>query len=164
MEPYFLCQFCLVRYLKIARGACVAQRYRNGLPRDGPGFDSRWERCIYRAPCPLQGTVNGGAVSKWPRCWRGLRNKQTNKHKEISLFFCISSFISVYCFSRSASRVCTSGAAPWWVLLSSLAREKMVLVTLSSQPSRRAILCDNFILFNTSSSWKIHTRILQWNT
>ena len=45
-------------------GACVAQRKRNGLPRDGPGFDSRWERSIYRVPRPSQGTVNGGAVSK----------------------------------------------------------------------------------------------------
>ena len=31
---------------------------------DGPGFDSRWERCIYRASRSSQGTVNGGAVSK----------------------------------------------------------------------------------------------------
>ena len=45
-------------------GACVAQRERNGLPCDGPGFDSRSERCIYRASRPSQGTVNGGAVSK----------------------------------------------------------------------------------------------------
>ena len=36
----------------------------NGLPRDGPGFDSRWEWCIYRASRPSQGTINGGAVSK----------------------------------------------------------------------------------------------------
>ena len=30
------------------------------------GFDSRWERCLYRASRPSQGTVNGGggAVSK----------------------------------------------------------------------------------------------------
>ena len=46
------------------RGACVAQRYCNGLPRDGPGFDSRWGRYIYRASRPSQGTVNGGVVSK----------------------------------------------------------------------------------------------------
>ena len=37
---------------------------RNGLPRDGPGFNSRLERCIYQASRPLQGAVNGGAVSK----------------------------------------------------------------------------------------------------
>ena len=37
---------------------------RHGLPSNGPGFDSRLERCIYRASRPLQGTVNGGAVSK----------------------------------------------------------------------------------------------------
>ena len=36
----------------------------NIFQRDGPGFDSRWERCIYRASRPLQVTVNGGAVSK----------------------------------------------------------------------------------------------------
>ena len=35
-----------------------------GLPRDGPGFDSWWEQCIYRASRPSQGTVNGGAISK----------------------------------------------------------------------------------------------------
>ena len=45
-------------------GAGVAQGWCNGLPRDGPGFDSRWERCKNRAPRPPQGTVNGGAVSK----------------------------------------------------------------------------------------------------
>ena len=37
----------------------MAQRKRNGLPRDGLGFDTRWERCIYRASRPSQGTVNG---------------------------------------------------------------------------------------------------------
>ena len=31
---------------------------------DGPGFNSRSERCIYRASRPSQGTVNGDAVSK----------------------------------------------------------------------------------------------------
>ena len=36
----------------------------NGLPCDGPGFNSRSERCIYRASRPSEGTVNGGAVSK----------------------------------------------------------------------------------------------------
>ena len=45
-------------------GAGVAQRLCNGLPCDDLGFDSRSERCINRASCPLQGTVNGGAVSK----------------------------------------------------------------------------------------------------
>ena len=29
------------------------------MPRDGPGFDSRWERSIYRASRSSQGTVNG---------------------------------------------------------------------------------------------------------
>ena len=47
------------------------------LPRDGPGFDSLLERCIHRASRPSQGTVNGGAVSKWPRCWRDVKHKQT---------------------------------------------------------------------------------------
>ena len=45
-------------------GACLVQQLRNGLSRHDPGFDSRWERCIYQAACPSQGTVNGGAVSK----------------------------------------------------------------------------------------------------
>ena len=27
----------------------------------------------------MQGTVNGGAISKWPRCWRDVKHKQTNK-------------------------------------------------------------------------------------
>ena len=42
----------------------MAQRKRNGLPRDDPGFDSRWEQCIYRASSPSQGTVNRGGISK----------------------------------------------------------------------------------------------------
>ena len=45
-------------------GACVAQRQVNGLPCDGPGFNSRSERCIDRATRPSQGTLNVGAVSK----------------------------------------------------------------------------------------------------
>ena len=36
----------------------MAQLY-NGLPCDGPGFDSRWERCRNRATRPSQETVNG---------------------------------------------------------------------------------------------------------
>ena len=35
-----------------------------GLPPDDPGFDSRWERCIYRTSRTSQGTVNGDAFSK----------------------------------------------------------------------------------------------------
>ena len=55
---------CLV----IFREACVAR------------FDSRWERCIYQASRPLQGTVNGGAVSKWLLKGRKTQtDKQTNK-------------------------------------------------------------------------------------
>ena len=34
----------------------------------GPGFNSRSERCIYRASRHSQGTVNGSSVSKM---WRG---------------------------------------------------------------------------------------------
>ena len=44
--------------------AGVAPLLCNGLPPDGPGFDSRWERCKYRASRLSQGTVNGGADSK----------------------------------------------------------------------------------------------------
>ena len=66
--------------LKILRGAGVAQRLYNGLPRNDPGFDSRWGRCKNRASRPSQGTVNGGDVSKWPRCrWDVQNNHPTNK-------------------------------------------------------------------------------------
>ena len=34
------------------------------LPRNGPGFDSLWVQCKNQASHPLQGTANGGAVSK----------------------------------------------------------------------------------------------------
>ena len=42
----------------------VVEHVCNGLPLEGPGFDSRWEWCKNRASLPSQGTVNGGAVSK----------------------------------------------------------------------------------------------------
>ena len=42
-------------------------------------FDSRLDQCMYGASRPPQGTVNGGAVSKWPRCWWDVKHKQTNK-------------------------------------------------------------------------------------
>ena len=45
-------------------GSGVAQRLCKRLPRNDPGFDSRWGRCKNRASRPSQGTVNGGAVSK----------------------------------------------------------------------------------------------------
>ena len=46
------------------------------LPRNGPGFDFRWKRCKNRASRPSQGTVNWGAVSKWPRCrWDAKHNQ-----------------------------------------------------------------------------------------
>ena len=48
------------------------------------------ERCIYRASLPPQGTVNGGAVSKWPRRWRDVKHKQTNKYNCFSI-------VGVYC-------------------------------------------------------------------
>ena len=41
-----------------------------------PGFDSRWVRCISRASRPSQGTVNRGAISKWPRCWWDVKHNQ----------------------------------------------------------------------------------------
>ena len=50
----------------------------NGLPSDNPGFDSRWVRCINRASRPSQGTVNVGAVSKWPCCQRDVKHNQPN--------------------------------------------------------------------------------------
>ena len=47
---------------KQGEGAGVAQQLCNGLPHDGLGFESRLERCKNRAPCPSQGTVNGGGL------------------------------------------------------------------------------------------------------
>ena len=49
---------------KIVRGAGVAQWLCNGLPWDGPEFDYSWGGCKNQASRPLQGTVNGGAISK----------------------------------------------------------------------------------------------------
>ena len=43
------------------------------------GFDSRWVKCINRASCPLQGTVNGGAVSRWPHCRWDVKHNQPTK-------------------------------------------------------------------------------------
>ena len=47
---------------------CTVYSLRGGAAvswqRDGPGFDSRWGRCIYQASRPSQGTVNGAVVSK----------------------------------------------------------------------------------------------------
>ena len=57
-----LCALVVASWLR--SGAGVAQRLCNGLPRDGLGFDSQWEWCKNRASRPLQGTVNGGAISK----------------------------------------------------------------------------------------------------
>ena len=47
----------------VNNAAGVAQRLCNGLPRNDPGFDSRWGwgRSKNRASRPSQGTVNGGA-------------------------------------------------------------------------------------------------------
>ena len=61
---YGLCIYSLSFHQLNESEACVAQRLRNGLPCDCPGFNSRSERCIYRASRPSQGTVNVGAVSK----------------------------------------------------------------------------------------------------
>ena len=49
---------------KNLRRAGVVQRLCNGLPRNDPGFESRWGRCKNRASRPSQGTVNGSVVSK----------------------------------------------------------------------------------------------------
>ena len=64
-------------YISSSQGAGVAQRQSNGLPRNGPGFDSRLERCNYRASRPSHGSVNQewGAVSKWPRCRWDVKHK-----------------------------------------------------------------------------------------
>ena len=59
--------------------AGVAKRLCIGLPYDDPGFDYRWVRCNNRASRPSQGTMNGNAVSKWPRCrWDVKHNQLTD--------------------------------------------------------------------------------------
>ena len=67
-------------------GAGVAQRLYKGLPRDGPGFDYRLGRCKDPAARPSQGTVNGGAVSEWPRCWWDAKHNQPTNLTRIILF------------------------------------------------------------------------------
>ena len=52
-------------------GGGVAQRLCNGLPRDGPGFDSRWERC---------------------------KNQQTNKQLDVSAFGFYGNTLNQYVF------------------------------------------------------------------
>ena len=52
---------------------------------DCPGFNSRSERCIYRVSRPSQGTVNGGAVSKCPRCRWDVKHNQPNIYIYIRL-------------------------------------------------------------------------------
>ena len=48
--------------------AGVAQRLCNGLPRDGPGFDSRWKRCKKSSSTSFARDSIRGAVSQWARC------------------------------------------------------------------------------------------------
>ena len=80
------CQNCTAQ--EPNSGAGVAQRQCNRLPRDGPGFDSLRERCIYRTSLPSQGSVNGCAVSKWPRCrWYLKHNQQEPIYLGILIFF-----------------------------------------------------------------------------
>ena len=58
------------------------------------GFNSRWERCIYRASHPSQGTVNGSAVSKRPRCrWDVKHNQPTNTLQ--TFFSWLGPFLSI---------------------------------------------------------------------
>ena len=104
---------------------------RNGLPRDSPGFDSRWERYIYRASRPSQGTVNGGAVlwmtslsmghktqtnktcfpSEWPACIYVHFRFEINGRSDLSavLLRALSSWLtrsSACCFMFSESVAC----------------------------------------------------------
>ena len=46
--------------------------------------------CIYRTSRPSQGTVNGGAVSKWPRC------RWDVKHNQPGIFWIFSLNGSIY--------------------------------------------------------------------
>ena len=64
----------------------------------GPGFDSRWERCNYRASRPSQGTGKGGAVSKWPRCRWDVKLKQPTISLSVShsIHLSFSLHLSIY--------------------------------------------------------------------
>ena len=59
----------------------VELAWRNGLPCDGSQFDCRWERYLNQTSRPSQGTINGGAVSKWPRCQWNVKRNQPKKNK-----------------------------------------------------------------------------------
>ena len=67
------------------------------------GLRGRSERCIYRASRPSQGTVNGGAVSKWPRCRWDVKHNQTNQTKlrgRLILTICLIDYNKDYSMSH----------------------------------------------------------------
>ena len=65
----------------------MEQRLCNGLPRDGQGFNSRWERCKNQASRLSQGTVNGGAISK-SLTVDGMLNTTKQTKPTIFSYFC----------------------------------------------------------------------------
>ena len=72
------------RYYSLSSSVCnTLLRSPQRRERSGSVMDcqvtGRWERCIYRASRPSQGTVNGGAVSKWPRCRWDVKHNQPTK-------------------------------------------------------------------------------------
>ena len=57
----------------LSLNGCAVKLACNGLPR--------WGQCKNRASRPSQGTVNGGAISKCPRCrWDIKHNQPTNQN------------------------------------------------------------------------------------
>ena len=107
------------------RGVELAQRSSNVMDChfDGPGFKSRSERCIYRASRPSQGTVNGGAVSKWPRCrWDVKHNKQNKRgwwslynldiHSKVTLDCTLHMAIWMHCEEPGCSFETLQGRSP----------------------------------------------------
>ena len=89
------------------------------------GFDSLWERCKNWASRPSQGTLNGDAVSKWPRCrWDVKQNQPTWKADFLKLK--IASFIHFQSHSISecdssnhlVSSLLSSSFFVFWLLLS----------------------------------------------
>ena len=85
---------------------------RNGLPCEDPGFNSRSERCIYRASRPSQGTVNRGVVSKITTnkqnrvVWDQPKNHEFKKRagRQIRVALCTLYLADI--FSKGILRIC----------------------------------------------------------
>ena len=105
--------------------ACVVQWWCNGLPCDGLGFNSRSEQCIYWASRPSQGTVNGGAVSKWPRCRWDIKH---NQPKNLKQMFLDGNYINIASLSFW---LCKNSKPGWYVFLVYLLTMKCLVIFCS---------------------------------